>query len=260
MATAVQLFGGALGLFAFVDLARRWGGPYPARLPATIERRRELLEVAVLFGLAFGATSYVILLFRDVVAFNPTFGTVGGQRFEFVFLLGVLTTVVVPSLLEVYVHDRSLVDLGFRGPANWRPALMLVGAGVLFGLAPLAFGFSGTQSVSALVLGLYTPAFEEEFFFRGVIQTKLERVVTRQRAWVGSGLLFGFSHVPNDFFGFFWVADGGEPVLALGRLAQQTATGLLYGLLFMKSRTLAAPVVAHYCSNKLAVIVATVWG
>jgi hypothetical protein len=66
--------------------------------------------------------------------------------------------------------------------------------------------------------------------------------------------------VPNDFFGFFWVADGGDPIIALGRLAQQTAKGLLYGLLFMKSRTLAAPIVAHYCSNKLALVVNSIWG
>jgi membrane protease YdiL (CAAX protease family) len=260
MASAVQLFGGALGALAFVDIARRWGGPYPERLPSTIERRRELLEVGVLFALTAGAVTYPIVLFRDVLSYNPVFASIGGQTFGLVFLIGALTAVVVPAVLELGVHGRSLADLGFRRPAAWRPTLLLVGVGVLFGLAPLAFGFSGTESAAALLLGLYTPVFKEELLFRGVLQTKLERVVTQERAWIISGVLFGLSHVPNDFFGFFWVADGGDPIIALGRLAQQTAKGLLYGLLFMKSRTLAAPIVAHYCSNKLALVVNSIWG
>ena len=260
MATPVQLFGGALAALAFLDIARRWGGAYPPRLPPTTDRHRELVEVGVLFVLAVGAGSYVILLFRDVVSFNPSFFTFGSQTFGFVFLLGALTAVVLPAVVELGIHGRSLANLGFRWPVDWRPAGLLIGVGVLFGLAPLAFGFRGSQPATALLISLYSPVFEEEFFFRGVLQTKLERTITQERAWIVSGLLFGLSHVPNDFFGFFWVADGGEPLIALGRLAQQIAKGLLYGLLFMKSRTLAAPIVAHYSSNKLAVIVSSLWG
>ena len=228
MATPVQLFGGAVGALALVDIARRWGGPYPERLPATIGRRRELLEISVLFLLAFGAVSYVILFFRDVVSFNPSFVSIGGQTFGFVFLLGLLTAVVLPVAVELGVHDRSLTDLGFRRPASWRPTLLLVGAGVLFGFAPMAFGFSGTESVGTLLLGLYTPVFREEFLFRGVLQTKLERVVTQERAWIISGVLFGLSHVPNDFFGFFWLAGQGgygvQTAPALSRVAAALIT------------------------------------
>ena len=260
MVSAVQLFGGAVGALAFVDIARRWGGPYPPRLAPTDDGRRERIEIAAMFLLALGASAYGVLVYRGVVPSNPGVLAVGDRTFRFVFLLGTLTAVVVPAVVELGVRGRSVRDLGFRLPVAWRPALLLVGAGVLFGLAPLAFGFAGSEPAFALVLALYSPVFEEEFLFRGVLHTKLERVLPQERAWIASGLLFGLVHVPNDFFGPFWVASGGDPLVALGRLAQQTAKGLLYGLLFAKSRTLLAPVLAHYCSNKLAVIASTVWG
>lgn len=43
------------------------------------------------------------------------------------------------------------------------------------------------------------------------------------------------------------------------RLAERTAGGLLLGCLFVKSRTLVAPIVGHYLKNDLAVIVESVF-
>lgn len=120
-------------------------------------------------------------------------------------------------------------------------------------------GAVGPTTGAALALGL-VGVVEEEFLYRGVPQSKLERVVSQERAWILSGLLFGLSHVPNDFFGAFWVVDGGDPLVATLRLTQQIAAGLLYGLFYAKSRSLVAPVFAHLFSNKLAAIVSTVWG
>jgi membrane protease YdiL (CAAX protease family) len=122
----------------------------------------------------------------------------------------------------------------------------------------LLFASVSSESLFLLLLGLYTPALEEEFLYRGVIQSKLERVVSQRYAWVISGVLFGLGHVPNDFFGPFWVTTGGDPTIAVMRLAEQTAFGLLVGLLYMKSRTLIAPVLGHYFKNDLAVILESV--
>jgi membrane protease YdiL (CAAX protease family) len=260
MVNQVQLLGATLLVLAFVDIGRRWGGPYPPRLSPASDERREILEVAALFLLSVGSTSYGILVYRDVLAFNPVVVPFGGQGFTLVFVLGAVAAVIVPAALELGVRGRSIHDLGVRMPINRRPAILLVGMGVVLGAAPLAFGFPEPQSTFTLLLALYTPVFEEEFLYRGVIQSKLERVLPQERAWVVAGVLFGLSHVPNDFFGPFWLASGGDPIIAALRLAEQTAAGLLYGLLYMKSRTLAAPILAHYCSNKLAAVVSTVWG
>lgn len=260
MVSHIQLLGATLIVLAFVDIGRRWGGPYPPRLSPTTDERREILEITALFLLSTASTAYGMLVFREFVAFNPVVVPLGERGLTFVFVLGAVTAVLIPAILELGIRGRSIRDLGFRMPSNWRPTFLLIGMGIVLGGAPLAFGWPGPQSRFTLLLALYTPVFEEEFLYRGVLQTKLERVVTQERAWVISGVLFGLSHVPNDFFGPFWLASGGDPVIAVLRLAEQTAAGLLYGLLFMKSRTLAAPILAHYCSNKLAVVVSTVWG
>ena len=260
MVSHVQLLGATLLVLAFVDVGRRWGGPYPPRLSPASDERREILEIAALFLLSIASTAYGILVFRDVVAFNPVVLRLGERGLTFVFVLGAVTAVLLPVTLELGVRGRSLRDLGVRLPVNWRPALLLVGMGVVLGAAPLAFGRPAPRSIFALLLALYAPVFEEEFLYRGVIQSKLERVVPQERAWIVAGVLFGLSHVPNDFFGPFWLTSGGDPLVAVLRLAEQTAAGLLYGLLYTKSRTLAAPILAHYCSNELAVVVSTIRG
>lgn len=260
MVGSIQLLGATAVVLAFVDIGRRWGGPYPPRLSPASDERREMLELAALFLLSIGGIAYGILVYRDVVAFNPVVVPLGERGLTLVFVLGAVAAVIVPAALELGVRGRSIRDLGFRLPAEWRPALLLVGMGVALGMAPLAFGFPEPQSTFPLLLALYAPVFEEEFLYRGVIQSKLERVLPQERAWVAAGVLFGLSHVPNDFFGPFWLGSGGDPLVAVLRLTEQTATGLVYGLLYMKSRTLAAPIIAHYCSNKLAVVVSTVWG
>lgn len=260
MASHLQFAGATLLALALVDVGRRWGGPYPPRLAPAADERRELFDVGVLFLLSVASTAYAMLVYRDVVAFNPVVVPLGEVGLTFVFVLGTVTAVVAPAALELGVRGRSLGDLGFRLPVYWWPAVLLVGTGVLRGAAPLAFGWPAPRSVSALLAALYTPVFEEEFLYRGVTQTKLERVLPRERAWVVAGVLFGLAHVPNDFFGPFWVSSGGDPLVAALRLVEQTAAGLLYGLLYAKSRTLFAPVLAHYFSNTFAALVSTVWG
>jgi membrane protease YdiL (CAAX protease family) len=257
MVDHVQLLGATIGTLALLDVARRWGGPFPPRLPATADSRREVLEVAGLFLLALGGTGYGIAVYRGAFAFNPVVVSPDGRGLTLVFVLGTVTAAVVPALFELGVRGRSLRDLGFRSPANWRPTVLLVAAGVVLGAAPLAFGSPAPQPRHTLIVALYAPVFEEEFLYRGVLQSKLERALGQEDAWVLSGVLFGLGHVPNDFFGPFWVASGGDPSVAVLRLAAQTAAGFLYGYLYTKSRTLAAPVLAHYCSNKLAVVVSS---
>lgn len=54
------------------------------------------------------------------------------------------------------------------------------------------------------------------------------------------------------------MSTGGDPLVAVMRLAERTAGGLLLGCL-MKSQTLVAPIVGHYLKNDLAVIVESVF-
>jgi membrane protease YdiL (CAAX protease family) len=95
----------------------------------------------------------------------------------------------------------------------------------------------GGLAVNIVVLAIL-PAFAEEILFRGVIQNTLER-------WVRSGivaviitaLLFSTLHL--QFFTFF-------PRFLLG---------IVFGLLYLWSRTIWFPVIAHFGNN----IVPVVW-
>jgi membrane protease YdiL (CAAX protease family) len=243
-------------ILAFVAVARRWGGPYPPSLSSSDDPTREVVEVGILFLLGFSAVTYSILATLGYVGYRPIFFRVAELRFGLGFVLGALTMLGIPAVLELGVRDRTLADLGVRAPENWWPAVLLVAIGALFGVLPLLLTWPDPPSVAALAFALYSPVLEEEFLYRGVIQTKLERVVTQERAWIVSGVLFGLSHVPIDFYRVF--ALGGDPIVAILQLAGQTATGLLLGLLFMKSRTLLAPILAHYLSNDLALVVVAI--
>jgi len=258
LVTVTQLLGATVGSLAFLDIARRWGGPYPPTLPGSQNGRRELVEVGLLFTITLAGSAYAIAVYRDLVQFNPLVASIGERSLSLVFFVGVVSYLVVPALVEVGLHGRAIEELGVRWPINWWPTMMLLVMGAILGAAPLLFASVRSESLFFLLLGLYTPAFEEEFLYRGVVQSKLERVVSQRDAWITSGVLFGLGHVPNDFFGPFWVTTGGDPAIAIVRLAEQTAFGLLLGLLYTKSRTLIAPVLGHYFKNDLAVILESV--
>jgi len=258
LVTVVQLLGATVGSLAFLDIARRWGGRYPPTLPRGPNDRRELVEVGLLFSLAPASSAYAIAVYRGLVRFNPVVASIGGRRFYLVFFVGIVSSVAIPALLELGVHGRPIEALGVRGPIDWWPTIMLLVMGAILGAAPVLFATVRSESSFFRLVGLYTPAFGEEFLYRGVIQSKLERVVSQRYAWVTSGVVFGLGHVPNDFFGPFWVTTGGDPAIAIMRLAEQTAFGLLLGLLYLKSRTLVAPVLGHYFKNDLAVLLESV--
>ena len=80
-------------------------------------------------------------------------------------------------------------DLGLILPRSWP---MVVFALALFGLAgglPLFGGTLDPMPWSFIAIAVYQPAFIEEFFFRVILQGKLERALGQNRAWFYSGIL-----------------------------------------------------------------------
>ena len=100
-----------------------------------------------------------------------------------------------------------------------------------------------------LAIAIYQPAFIEEFFFRVILQGKLERVVGPKRAWVWSGLLFGLAHAPVDFFGQQFYANGESYVNATLLLITQIIAGWIFGLIYAKTRSIYPGVLAHFMTD-----------
>jgi len=162
----------------------------------------------------------------------------------------------VPIFVEIVINKRNRKDLGFIYPIAWKPTLAIIGFGALFGFLTFIFESPSPYTLNYLLLGFITPAFTEEWAYRSVIQQKLERAFGQNKAWLLSGLLYGFIHIPTDFFGTLWIASGKNISIAFMRLVNQCALGWLWGIFFIKSRSIFPIIISHYLFNYLAGILA----
>jgi membrane protease YdiL (CAAX protease family) len=217
--------------------------PYPNPLPLSIDKRREILETLVLWLIAISVvTTFMFSLSIDQLS-NPTPGLVG-QR----ILLGLIPEFLGPLLYVIYVKKWTLRELGFSIPRAHYVTLYSL---IFFAVGELLIFSSGREPlpVIELVWSLYQPAFIEEFFFRGILQGKLERAVGQNKGWIYSGILFGLAHAPADFLGPYWFGLEGNIVSAVFLLMRQIVSGWIFGLIFTKTRSLLPSMVAHYFAD-----------
>ena len=137
-------------------------------------------------------------------------------------------------------------DLGFSMPGSRSVTIFSIGVMALIGV--VGFFEPGFKPLTAwfVLMSLYQPAFTEEFFFRGVIQGKLERALGQNKAWFFSGILFGLMHTSVNLFGQQWYRYGENMINALVLLLIQTLFVWIFGTMYMKSRSLLPSYVAHY--------------
>jgi membrane protease YdiL (CAAX protease family) len=113
----------------------------------------------------------------------------------------------------------------------------------------------GLALIVAFVLALLTAGFVEEFFFRGVLQSRLEAVLGSQpRALLIASLLFGLFHLPAYFFSALEPTRGNLLWAAASVITEPMVTGLLFGILWIRTRNLAAPVLVHAFIDALAML------
>jgi len=107
-----------------------------------------------------------------------------------------------------------------------------------------------------MLFALYHPAFIEEFFFCGIIQGKLERALGQNKAWFYSGILFGLVHITTNF-----CVTGLDLVPGIFMLAGQIIAGWIYGIIYMKTRSLLPGMVCHYITDgRIASIISMMFG
>jgi membrane protease YdiL (CAAX protease family) len=127
---------------------------------------------------------------------------------------------------------------------------------VLFGLGSgcMAY-FTGQSNISiqvlplgALLLLFYNNAFLEELYHRGVIQSLLERAAGQHKAILWGGILFGLTHIALDMTALL---DSGGLMAVFSALLLQTMAGWMFGIIYMKTRSLWPGVLCHYLANWL---------
>jgi len=172
-----------------------------------------------------------------------------------IILLAAIPYVLIPVLYLRLVRKWTLRDFGFRKPVpgSWGIIIFTVILFAFAGVLPLLLNPEFTpMPVIMIIFALVWPAFFEEFLFRGVIQGRLERVIGQNKAWIFSGILFGLAHVTTNYF-----IQGMDLVSGIFQLLGQIIAGWIYGILYMKTRSLYPGMLAHFLTDaRLASIIA----
>ncbi|MCU0485948.1 MAG: CPBP family intramembrane metalloprotease [Anaerolineales bacterium] len=236
------------GLFLWI--LHRFIGTYPPAQPRSKLPKATLRAALSLAGIAISLS--VIRVFW----ISPWL-----ERLELTPTLRELVQVPLWSipylLLPICLVTRKIrwdaADLGLTSHNQSPDATIFA---VAFGLVSggVAY-FTGQSNISIQVLPLgalltlfYTNAFLEEFYHRGVIQSLLERASGQRKAIWWGGVLFGLTHVALDASA---LGETGGIVAVFSALLLQTMAGWMFGIIYMKTRTLWPGVLCHYLANWL---------
>ena len=157
------------------------------------------------------------------------------------------------ALLVTWVCTRlrlePLASVGFRMDRRWLReaavgsgfgiAAILVVAGLVWATGGVRFQLDPARSLSMLASGLYLFAFValfEETLFRGFVFQRLVDGLGALVALAGLGLLFAAAH---------WTNPGMEGATRYLAAASMASGGILFGLAWLRPRSLALPVGIH---------------
>jgi membrane protease YdiL (CAAX protease family) len=247
----------ALG--ALIWLLHSQIGSYPPALPRSDQPRREICLALSLWGVGVSVPIGMIFIVGPLL-----------ERLYFSQATSSLATAVIrtvpylllPLFLVIRPQRWRRRDVGL----TWKThspdvAIFAVVVGLASGALAYLTGQAniGIQALGWLELGLlvYSNAFLEEFYFRGVIQSLLERAAGQPRAIWWGGILFGLTHVVFDINAL--LASQG-PLAVLFAVLLQTLAGWLFGIIFMKTRSLWPGMACHYLGNWLPSILAGLSG
>lgn len=237
-----------LGIFLLLHFVI---GRYPTPLPKSVNRSREIWEALALWGVLVIAITVAALLIPPSEFLKPTISVVGKTN-----LILSPFWILIPLFLVLRVNKWTSKDLGFSKPKSRSVLIFSIGIMALIGVLAFFVPKFEPLPVWLVLMSLYQPAFTEEFFFRGVIQGKLERALGQNKAWFFSGILFGLMHASVNFFGQQWYRYGENLTNALILLGIQTLFGWIFGIMYMKTRSLLPSYVGHYLiDGRLASII-----
>jgi membrane protease YdiL (CAAX protease family) len=103
----------------------------------------------------------------------------------------------------------------------------------------------------SVVLMLFTAGTTEEFFFRGVLQTRLQqRLRSNIYAVVITSVLFGLYHLPYAFLNPRWPSHGNWPEAFGAAFGQGVPMGLILGFMYTRTKNnLIACILVHALIN-----------
>lgn len=214
-------------------------GEFPDPLPRSEKPRKETKETTIYTLVVIIYLTLDIFFFRRFIHF--LYIVLGFS--SIIFLL-------IPFFYTRYRDHWTSKDLGVISKIK-APSIVI--ASVIF---YTYFGYANTLTAIIpwylLLIYFYSNAFFEEFLFRGVIQSKLERAIGQKRALIFQAFAFMAFHVPVNIFNYFL---DGNLLRLFSAFGLQLINGAIYGLIFMKTRNLWISVICHYLNNWLGAII-----
>ena len=233
-------------------------GKYPEPLPLSEYPKREIRGAIFLWVIFF------VFLIIDAIIIFTFFGLQLSNRYSMEILLVVTLLNTVPGLIIGYlfvtrVNGWNFKDLGLTteilSKNVWIFTILIT---IIINVVSLMFVNPTPAPFLFLLVAIYQNIFLEEFFFRGVIQSKLERVWGQNKAWIWGGIIFGLMHIINDYAIPLILGGDVGSVIITGTLLLfiQIINGWFLGILYIKTRSLLPCIIVHFISNYLTAILA----
>jgi membrane protease YdiL (CAAX protease family) len=103
-----------------------------------------------------------------------------------------------------------------------------------------------------LALLFFTAGFTEEIFFRGILQTRLEKFLGPIGAILTVSVLFSIYHIPYTYLNPNWPSAGNWGAAIQAAFVNGTMGGVVLGTLYYKTKhNLAATIVLHSLINSI---------
>lgn len=248
----MAIFGLALPAIAWALTRGVVASPISVRRPA-VESGAVLIYLVVIYAVGF--------LGFGMSAARAALPAGQGQEL-LVMALKLAAHIALPALLLILLGARlgPLVQAGLSGRRFWRTLIVLglVILGVLAVISPSLANIAATGASPALLAWAAPVSFvwiaveaglNEEFLFRGVLQTRL--TAWFGSAWAGvmaTSVIFALAHAP----GLYLRAEPGDfgastdPLhVAAYTIAVLSPVSLLFGLIYARTKSLLLVVLLH---------------
>jgi membrane protease YdiL (CAAX protease family) len=275
--TTLQGVSGVLPLAGLTVVSLLLMRVLPARFPpidvlakrSRAEIRREARPLLA-YALIFPALTIPFVLWgrSSVIALLPAWSK-AGWVFSWNFLLCKVVLLLIPTIVYAARVRSTGAELGLRGVAGpWRWLGPLLGGSPIYligALLPLALFLTQKGPIAPLwVIGavavyvLLAGAIAEEYFYRVLLQTRLERLFGRWNGIALSAVLFGLFHLPLHY-ATLRTAPGLQaiPQFALvvaGIFANQVVIGFFFGYMWSRYRNGWMNVALHLLYDAITTI------
>ena len=197
---------------------------------------------------------YYIVLFAVWAAFELLFRPMIGEGVASAWLFGLIKTVVwiSPCVLILRKIQQEMAVWPIFNGKNLLQVLPVLGVFALcFGMAYATRGIKTQMDWPQFIGGVLFAGITEEIVFRGFL---LNRMLKLMRPWIAIALnavAFMVIHFP------IWIRTGAfvSAFTGFGFLTV-TALGVLFSMMFIKSKNLWAPILLHASWNLLAMMMA----